>query len=37
MFMFILGVVLGAAFAPFWIKLWNMAVAKFKNATEKKD
>ena len=34
---FIIGVAVGAAFAPFWIKMWNMAVAKYKELTKKKD
>lgn len=37
MFMFILGVAVGAAFAPFWIKIWDMAVDKFEEVTKKKD
>jgi len=37
MITFIIGVVVGAAFAPFWMKMWNTAVAKFKEVTEKKD
>jgi hypothetical protein len=36
MFNFILGIIIGAAFAPFWIKLWNFAVEKIKTKLLKK-
>jgi hypothetical protein len=37
MFDFVLGVVVGAAFAPFWMKMWDMVkeTTVFKNAVEK--
>lgn len=35
MISFIIGIVVGAAFSPFWIKLWNAAVVKFKEVKEK--
>lgn len=34
---FIIGVAVGAAFAPFWIKMYEAAGAKFKELTNKKD
>lgn len=30
-----IGIAIGAAFAPFWIKVWNAGVAKFKALTKK--
>ena len=36
MFTFAIGVVVGAAFAPFWIKGWEFAKTKFKELTGKK-
>jgi ABC-type anion transport system duplicated permease subunit len=26
----VIGIAIGAAFAPFWIKVWNMAKAKYE-------
>lgn len=37
MIMFAIGVAVGAAFAPFWMRGWDMAVSKFKELTGKKD
>jgi hypothetical protein len=34
---FIIGVVVGAAFAPFWIMLWNLIKKMFTEATSSKD
>lgn len=35
MFNLIIGIAVGAAFAPFWIKCWNFAKEKFQSYTSK--
>jgi hypothetical protein len=37
MFEFVIGVVVGAAFAPMWMKLFNMAKAQYVALTTKTD
>jgi hypothetical protein len=32
----VIGIAVGAAFAPFWMKVWETVKAKYKEFTEKK-
>lgn len=32
---FIAGIALGAAFSPFWMKVWNFVSSQFKALTDK--
>lgn len=33
---FVLGIAVGAAFAPFWMKVWEFVKTKYKELTVKK-
>lgn len=36
MFDFLLGIIIGAAFAPFWMKIWETCKAKYTEYKSKK-